>query len=350
MCRGGSARPAARIDASAAPNRSSWRAEASASCELARWLQRPTSSACGVAATTSRGLARGRRSEACPRQAGLDLEVDAETGPADQVGRPVAPGGEDGAQRALLGRDQLDARQGGRRRRLGGDGVEDEDGRLDVRRTQGDGLVEGGDTEQAGAAGQEGAGGHLQAVAVAVGLDDRGDARPGPGQPADDRDVVRQGVRVDLQPCEARQRRQAGRRQAGLDARSGGQLPDGRRPRRTRHRLPPSPGHATTPWRNPGVGRSWLARRPAPGDGARGRSPRAGRRRPRRRRRIALERPRRRRREGRRRHVPHRPAGSPGRAGRRWSRPARHRCRPWPGPGSRRAPRRRRRGRARRPR
>ena len=243
----------------------------------------------------------------------------------------VAPGGERGGQRARLGRDQLDAatqRQPPAPPRR--DGIEDEDGRLDAGRAQGDGLVERGDAEQAGAAGQEGPGGDLQAVPVAVGLDDRRDARPGPAS----RRMT--ATLPTARPGRSRARRgaaaAAGRPPPGAPrCRSGGRRLDSPA-ESARQRL--LDGLARRP-RSRGDGRSWLARRPAPGGAARGRSRRAGRRRRRRRRRIARGRPRRRRRGGRRPRVPRRPAGSPGRAGRRWCRPARRPCRPWPGPGSR---------------
>ena len=120
--------------------------------------------------------------------------------------------------------------------RLGGvddrDRVEHPDRGTDPASPQGEGLVEGRHAEAVGAGGLERAGDGHGAVAVGVGLDDGMDRHAGPPSARRLPRLATQRVEIELQPGDARQRRQAGPRPAGPRS---GREPGSSRATRARH-------------------------------------------------------------------------------------------------------------------
>ncbi len=167
-------------------------------------------------------------------QPGLDPDVDvqvAETAPRFPPRAGVRRQAT-GPDQRVTGRDR-DAGPGGLHDAIRGDREEDQDGGPDARRPELERLVQRRDADAVRAGGQRGVSDGHGAVAVPIGLDDSVHERSG-GQPADDHpDVAGESAQVDLQPCRARQDRQAGGPEARLDRLPCAAHPAGRpKPRR----------------------------------------------------------------------------------------------------------------------
>ncbi len=215
-CRGGTGNPASRRRAVAASKRASWSLVRSGSSLAWRWVHSPASLVCGRVRDRGRRGREGLGCEATTTQPGLHLELDVQ-GLGGVCGLRELRGLQKGRQLVRVPARDGDALAGRLRGERDRDRVEHPDRGADPAASKRHRLVERRYAEPVRARRLEGECHRHGTVTVGVGLDDGVDRDAGASQRAKRCQVAAQRVEIDLQPCGARERRQAGRRKTRLD-------------------------------------------------------------------------------------------------------------------------------------